>query len=189
MSFRNRYASPADGPSGRYAARDRRSAGGQRGQLRLGNGDVQALAARLELRLSTELRDEGAAHVAPERGARRQGRVHFRRAELKQAVPGAPSECRADPFGGGGIDRIGVGRVAHDQRPRGCQREEETRCHIPGDDRSGGPHHRSAGRAIPPKRATLAGKSRPRVKWSWSLPSPTRASLRIRSSTMFLPFR
>ena len=75
------------------------------------------------------MRDECAGHVAPERDSRRQRRVHFRDPELKQAVSGTPGERRADPLGASEVERARVGRFAHDQRPRGCQRNKEAPFH------------------------------------------------------------
>ena len=83
----SRYSPPAIG--GAPAASAWISASGQR--------DLQALAARLDLRHRAELRDEGAAQIAPEREAGRQRRVHLGRAEVQEPVPGAPGEGGLDP--------------------------------------------------------------------------------------------
>lgn len=46
-------------------------------------------------------------------------------------MSGTPGERRVDPLGAGGVDRVGTGRFAHHERPRGCQREEQAAANRP----------------------------------------------------------
>ena len=125
---RRAHRLPARGERGGVqvlAARHRRRARGERLDLGFGQRDLQALAARFDLRHRAELRDEGAAQIAPERKARRQGRVHLRRAEVQKPVPGAQGKGGLDPRSGGGVEGVGVGRRPERERSRRRQAERE----------------------------------------------------------------
>ena len=160
---RRAHRLPARGERGGVqvlAAHHRWRARGERLDLGFGKRNVQALAARVDLGHRAEVCDEGAAQIAPERKAWRQGRIHLRRAEVQEPVPGAQGKGRLDPRSGGGVERVGVGRRPERERTRRRQAEREAGLHgiprrLAGQRHLVGASWRDCSAHTPPHRAGL----------------------------------